>query len=203
MKAKYKQKIGEYTIVMFIADAPVDPEATKSKIEAMITPEMTEADVEQLYMANLVYAKTGPEAELIEDGVADHIRQKLNAKGENRLLLDSGEYIADYRGTEYWIKKSGRWKQEKIEEIGIALPAHAVLQADMTAEQQAEIAAQNEAERIAGLAAEKKAEEKKAKLHALAREALMKADEAELLGEAFDKLAWLNPKKAEIEMLYA
>jgi len=49
MKAKYKQKIGVHTIVMFIADAPVDPEATKSKIEAMTTPKMAEADVEQLY----------------------------------------------------------------------------------------------------------------------------------------------------------
>jgi hypothetical protein len=203
MKAKYKETIGKYTIVRYIADAVIDPEMTKSKIEAMTTSKMTEADIEKLYMANLVYAKLGPEADIIEDSVAEEIQQKLDARGENRLLLDSGEYIADFRGTEYWIKKSGKWEKERIGgELGTTLPSGAVLPENLTQEQQTEIAVQQEMERIADLSDEKKTEEKNARLHALAREVIMNSEEAELLGEEFDKKEWLQLKKAEIEELF-
>jgi len=147
-------------------------------------------------MDNLVYAKVGPEAELIADSVADHIRQKLDAKGENRLLLDNGEYIADYRGTEYYVKQAGRWCKEKIDSIGIALDHGEIPVSEITPEIQAEISAQQETERIAGLTLEKKTEEKNNRLRALAREAVMKAEESELLGEAFDRHAWFQVKKS-------
>ena len=203
MKVRYKEKIGSYVIIRFIADAPVDVEETKRKIADMITPEMTEEDAQQLYMDNLIYAKVGDEGELIDDHLGEQDQKKLDEAGEHRLLLESGEYISDYLGTEYWIKKSGKWLQERIEGIGIALPKGAVLQEDIAAWQQAEISAQQEAERIAALPPGEKEEEKKARLHALAREAIQKAEEAELLEEAFDKLSWLKPKRAEVEALYA
>jgi len=202
MKALYKEKIGKYTIYTHVADAPVDPEATKQKVETMIKPEMTEKDVEKLYMDNLVYSNVGPEADLVEDNVGEEVQEKLAAKGKNRLLLTNRQYIADYRDTEYWIKKSGKWEKEKIEEFGVELLPSAVLQENLSREQQEEISAQQEEERINNLSPEQKAEEKSNRLHAIAREALNRAAESELLGETFDKQAWIKPKKAEIEKLY-
>jgi hypothetical protein len=133
-----------------------------------------------LYEKNAVFARVGPEADLIGDGLASRIQQKLDDRGPNQQLLDSCEYIADYRGAEYWIKKSDNWKNEKIEGVGIALPAGAVLEADLTEDQRKEISVQNERERIAGLPVENKAEE------------------AELLGGIFDKKAWLASKKMKL-----
>jgi hypothetical protein len=203
MKIKYKEKIGDKTIIRFVCDAQVDVEETKKKIAAMITPQMTEKEIENLYIENLVYAKVGNEAELVDDETAEQIQNKLDTMDEHQLLLDSGEYDVDYRGVEYWIKKSSKWGKEQINETGIALPSGSVLDGDLTQEQRAEIAAQQEADRIAGLTPEQKAEEKRSKLHVLAREAITKAEEAELLGETFDKQAWIQPKKAELEKLYA
>jgi hypothetical protein len=202
MKTKYLEKIGDYTIVRFINNAAVDPEKTKSKIKSMITPEMTEIDIEKLYMENIVYAEVGAGAENIEEEIAEQVQRKLDERGENLQLLDNGEYIADYRGTEYWIKNSDKWGKEKIEEIGVDLPERAILQDDITAEQQAEISLQQEEERIAALTPEEKIKEKSDKLHAIAREVIMKAEEAELLGEVFDKTGCLHLKKADIEKIY-
>ncbi|MDR1838904.1 MAG: hypothetical protein LBQ93_04875 [Treponema sp.] len=203
MKVLYKEEIGAHTIVKFISDVTVDSEKTKEKIAPMITDEMSKKDIERLFVENCVCSKVGPEADLIEDDRVEQIRHKLDNMGENSLLLVNGEYVADYRGVEYHIKRNGKWKKEQIDELGLSLPAGSVLQESLTKEQQQEMAAQQEAERIAGLTAEQKAEEKRFKLHALVREAITKAEEAELLEEIFDKQAWLHPRKAEIELLYA
>lgn len=184
MKVMYKSQVGEYNIVRFVIDAAFDPEASKKEKKR-------------------VCCKVGPEAEMISDEQAGQIQHKLDAMGEHQLLLVNGKYIPNYHGVEYLIKESGKWLEKKIEEIGLDLPASAVLRENLTKEQQKEISAQREAERIAGLAPEEKEKEKKAKLHALAREALNKAEEADLLGEEFDKAAWLQPKKAELEAVYA
>ena len=201
MKVKYKSIIDGYVIVLFIDDAVVDTEETIAKVESLITSEMTQSDIENLFMSNLVYAKLGPEAELIDDQNAEMILAKLALQGKHQLLLDNDyEYIPDHRGTEYWIKKSGKWKQEKIEKLGISLPAGAVLQ--VSPEQQLEISNQKEVDRIAALTPEQKAEEKKNRLYALAREASRRAEDADFLGETFDKKVWFVPKKAEIEALY-
>jgi len=166
MKVKYKEKIGEHTIVRFIGDAVIDSAKTMAKIKALITPETNEADVQRLYMDNLVYAKTGEEAELISDEVGEQLQTKLGAMGKDKKLLTSGEYIDDYRDVEYWIKSAKGWTKEKIEEIGVSLPAGAVLQENLTREQQQEISAQQEEERVAALTPEQKAEEQRRKIQA-------------------------------------
>jgi hypothetical protein len=208
MKVKYKTKIGSYTVIANIGNATVDSEETKKHVAARIKPKMSEADIEELYNSHLQYAKTGPEGDLISDDMGVQIQQLLDGRGEHRQLLDTGEYIDDYRDMEYWKQnKSGRWVQEKIAAIGEAVPGNAVVLDRLDQERRREIeqaiAAQKETDRLASLTPEQKAEEKRAKLHALAREALQKAEEAELLDEDFDKQAWIQPKKAEIEALYA
>jgi len=203
MMVKYKEKIGDYTVIRLVTDAVCDPEKTKKKIKPMITPGMTREDIRQLYMNNLVTAKYGLIADIVEDAEGKIGQQKIKEKGENQLLLDNNEYIDDYRGVEYHIKKSGKWKKERIEDIGISLPLDAVLQENLSKEQQKEISIQQEDERVAALTPEQKTEEKNNRLRAAAREAIMKAEEEELLGETFDKQAWLQPKRAEIEAKYA
>ena len=203
MKAVYKDKIGDHTVIRHIANAAVDSEKTKEKIAPMFTAEMTEKEIEKLYMDNLVYASVGPEAALVDIETAEHLQKKLAGLSANQLLLENGEPIADYRGVEYWEKKSGKWQKGKIENIGITLPAGAVLQDNLLQEQQQEIYELQEVERIAALTEKEKAQEKDSRLHALAREAVMKSEEAELLEKEFDKKAWLLPRKAEIEKKYA
>jgi hypothetical protein len=202
MKVLYKEKIRDYSIIRFIADATVDSEKTKERIAPLVTPKMKEDEVEHLFMKNLVYAKPGPEGELIADTLAEQIQQKLNEKGDNRQLLDNGKYIPDYCGVEYWIKTSGGWAQKKVEEIGLLLPTDAILQDKLTEAQQKEISEQKEVERISALPNEKRTEEVQNRLRVLAREANQNAQDAELLGEAFDKQSWFQKKKAEIENLY-
>jgi hypothetical protein len=223
MKVKHLLRIGDRNFIRFVTDASPDPEGTKVKIAellnitekeleeaaddvflAMANRGMPDNEIKKTYNENLVYVENyGLDAETIDDEEGDQIQEKLEALGERRLLEDTLEYVANNIGVEYCMKKSGRWTKEKIEEIDIDLPAGAVLQENLTPEQQQEISAQKEADRIAGLSPEKKAEEKSAKLHALAREANNKEADAELLDEPFDKRAWLLPKKQEVERLYA
>ena len=204
MKVLYKNEIDGYSVISIITNAAVDSEATKEKIAPLLTPEMEEKDVQELYMKNLVYAKPGPEAELLEDKEAEKLQKKLDEKGTRGLLLENGEYVADYRNVEFWNKnkKSGEWIKDKIEKLGIDLPASAVLQENLSQEQQAEISIQQEKARIAALSPEEKIKEEKSKLDAIAQEAIRKAEAAELTGEAFDKVEWFQSQKAEIVKLY-
>lgn len=203
MKTKYLEKIGDYTVIRFVTNATVDGESTKRKIEPLITENMTDSDIEKLFNANLVYAGAGENAENIGDVEGAKIIKLLDEMGEHKKLSNTLEYIPDYRNVEYQIKKKGKWSKEKIEGIGIALPKDAILTDQLTSEQNMEIAEQLEGERIASLTPEQRENEKNTRLHALARETLMRAEESELLGEVFDKQAYLQPKKVGIEKLYA
>ena len=85
MKVLYKEKIGNKTIIRFIADAVVDNEETKKRVSALIKPGMTEKEIENLYNENLVYAKVGQEADLIDDDLAGRLQSKLDEMGEHKL----------------------------------------------------------------------------------------------------------------------
>lgn len=204
MKVITKINISGRTFIINIDDAVVDSEKTKQKIASFITDEMTEEDIENLFNENHVYSLVGPEAEIIDDEKGSQIKEKLDAKGVHQLLEDiSFQYVANNRGTEYLIKKTGRWTKEKIEDIGIDLPEGAIILEELTPEQKQEVSAQEEEERISALTPEEKATEKRNRLHALAREAINKEQEAAILEEPFDRMAWLQPQKQEIERLFA
>jgi hypothetical protein len=151
MKTKYREKIGDYTVISHISNVSYDTSETEKKIAPMLTSETTDEEHDKLFMDNLVLSFIGDEAEYVDDETASLIQEKLDSRGENRLLLDSGEYIDDYRGFEYNIKKSGKWGKVKIEDIGIGIPDSAVLQENLTVGQQKEIADQNEEKRKANL----------------------------------------------------
>jgi hypothetical protein len=216
MKTKYKYDIDGHTIISHISNPAFDPEETKKIIVQKLKKEMPQKSIkeiemllekmpkkeaEKLYNENLFF-RTGGEAELIEDNKAAQINEKLRSKGKNKLLLNNGDFISDYRDTEYHIKTKGKWKKEKIERIGIDLPAAAVLEENLTIEQHEEINNQKETERIASLSLIDKAKELEQKLRALANEAVQKSGAAELLGEAFDKKVWFNSIKTELQSKY-
>ena len=203
MKVCYKQKIDGHVCVRFIANAAVDTEKTKEKIEPLITRNMSDKEIDDLYMDNLVYASIGPEGELINEETATQIQAKLDELGESQLLLDNGKYIEDFRNTEYFIKKAGEWKKEKIESLGVSLPKGAILEKDLSKEQQEEMSAQTERERISGLSPEERIKEKKQRLLIFAREANQMEKDSELLEEKFDKKAWFDLQRAKVEKEYA
>jgi len=203
MKVIFKREVGNYSIIVNVADAPVDTVKTNQKIEPMITPDMTGSDVERLYMGNLVCANYGSEADVVDDSVGEIIQKKLDARGENRQLLDSGEYIDDYRGAEYYTKQTGRWCKDKIEEIGIKFAHGEIPVAELTPEIQAEINAQHEEEKIAAMAPEEKEIAKQAALDALADEADRQARRAEIQKRKFDPSAWYTERASVIEQKYA
>ena len=204
MKIKYKVKIGDYTIVGCVADASVDGQATKEKIKPLITPEMTEVDVEHLFNENKVYAKIGQEGDFISDEEGELLQKKIDEKGEHRVVsYDSYEYIANYLGTEFWLKKSNKWKKEQIGEVGKTLPFGAVLPKDLSEKQQEEIAAQQEKEWIAAMSPEDRAKAKQGALDALADEADRQARRAEIQKRAFDLSAWYSERAIVIEAKYA
>jgi hypothetical protein len=204
MKAKYTQIIDRQPIVTAVQKISPDPEATKRKITPMIKPGMKEKDIERLYNENPVY-RVGQEAELISDEEGDQVQEKLKKRGMNRLLHKNGKYVVDYRNIEYWRnnKKSGKWLKEKIEHIEIELPADAVLQENLTQEQQEEIAAQKRAEEIAAMTPEKKAEMEKAELDAVADEADRLARRAEIQGKTFDPKAWYKEQVKSVIAKFA
>ena len=204
MKVVYKDKIDNHTVIRFLDNAAVDSEKTKEKIAPLITEDMTEEEVEQLYMANLVYASVGHEAELVDIETGEHLQQKLNEREANQLLLESGDFIADYRGTEFWVKTSGKWVKEKIEKIGIALPVGAILQENLFQQEkeQAEIAVQEEEDRLAKLTPKQLAVEKEAEIAKALREVSILKGEYEIVDKPFDAKAEFKLRKDKIYEKY-
>ena len=118
-------------------------------------------------------------------------------------MTENLEIVKDFRNTEYWRKANGRWGKSKIERLGETAPADAVLPDALTEAQSAEIAAQNEADRIASLTGDAKETEKQARLDAAADEADRLSRRAEIQGKVFSAAAWYAEKRDEIEAKYA
>ena len=202
-RVMYKDYSDGFCLFGCIADAPYDGEATKAKILPLITEEMDDKKIEKLFEENKVYCNLGPEAEYVDEEQEKTMLLKAEAAGEYRLLCASGDYVPNYKGSEYWMKMPEGWVKEKIEEIGLEIPEQAVLQSDLTSEQQEEIANEAEKTRISKLTDEKKSEEINMRIEAVAAEAVRKSQIAELTGEEFNKHAWFQERKSEIEAMYA
>jgi hypothetical protein len=199
----FKKVIENYTIIRDITPAEVDSVRTTQKIAAKIKPGMSDPEIEQLYMDNREYANVGSEGTLVKAKIAKPLIKKLGEAGKNRLLLENGEYIPNYHDQEYWTLKNDVWKKEKIVGIGITVPDGAIFDADLTEEQRKQIADQTEAERIANLSLEDRQKEKRSRLLSAFHTAKAKEEEAEFLGEEFDKDTWLQEQKNIIEQTYA
>jgi hypothetical protein len=214
MKVKYFSLIDDHQIFDRVSEPSTDPEATKSAVLAkyptlhLAIVEPTE--LQRLFAENVVYSMPGPNAEWIEDDAAAALVAQANALKEHEKLSANGsEIIPDYRGTEYWENQGGQWRKTKIEKLGVALPAGAVLDKDLTADHRDEIAAQREQERIAALSPAEKDNEKRDRIKAALHEAAIKKQEADIEAEisgepsAYSAVVWLQEQKEEIEAKYA
>ena len=165
--------------------------------------EAIEAAKPSLHREAAVYFPPQPGEKHLSPAEETDLAEKWSALQEHKRLTLAGEIIPDWRGTEYHIKTGGVWAEEKVGHIGEALPAGAILPGDLTDDQRAEIAAQKEAVRIAGLSPDDKAKEKQSRLDALADEGVHLAARAAVQGKDFDAAAWYAEKQGETEAKYA
>jgi hypothetical protein len=117
----------------------------------------------------------------------------------------TGDYIADFRGREYWIK-GARWERRLIQALGELPPAGGIPPEALTDEQRQEISTQQEVDRLAALtSAELAAEAERARAQALAQAAQMRS-QLEIAGDP-DALAksqeYYQGELAAIEAKYS
>jgi hypothetical protein len=129
---------------------------------------------------------------------------KWAALGKHEALTLTGDVIPFMQGAEYWEKdeETDRWAKTKIAVVGEALPDGAILPDSLTPGQRAEIAAQDESDRIAALNPEAKEAEKNARLDEAADEADRLSRRALIQGKSFDAAAWYAEKQDGIEAKY-
>jgi len=198
-------EIENYQIITSIVSASPDPEETNTMIEAIIAkiPDiLLRKTREELLTENVVFARIGQGQMNVDDTDGENLKYILGNLGTHEKLLLSGDIIADWRNTEYWVKQEGVWNKQKIERMGETLPQNAILPDDLSQTQQQEIADQNEAERLTNLAPDQKAEEKEAALTTAKREVRCLKEEAEIAGELFDAKKEYQLRKAKIEEKY-
>lgn len=117
------------------------------------------------------------------------------------IALD-GSHVEDNRGKVYFRRSGSKWNRTHIVRLGDKIPAKAVLAADVTDAQRAEI----ERDRISALSADVKAKEKNKAMEAAIKQATEMWSRLEIQGDqdALDKSkAWYTEEVATLEALYA
>jgi len=198
-------EIENYQIITGIANASPDPEETNIRVEAIIAKNpdiLLHKTREDLLTENVVFARLGEGQKNVDDDEGESLKCILDNIGTHEKLQLSGDTIADWRDTEYWVKQDEVWNKQKIECMGETLPQNAVLPDELSQTQQQEIAEQNEAVRFANLTPAQKTEEKETSLAAAKREVRCLKEEAEIAGEPFDAATEYKLRKAKIEEKY-
>jgi len=191
-----------YQIIIDVENTSPDPEETNSKVDSIIEKNpniLLQKTRKDLLEENVVFVRPGQGQKNVGDDEGNKLKSLLDGLGPNERLQLSGDTVADFRNTEYWIKRSGIWSKQKIKYIAEMFPSDAVLPEKLSQIQQREISEQNEAQRIAELTLEQKNDEKEAALTAAKREVRYLKEEAEITGEPFDAAMEFQLKKAEIE----
>ena len=131
----------------------------------------------ELMEANTVYCQPPKGEEFITDEEYATI-VVASSKANTAVKLD-GTTVDDFRGSTYWTQtKKGIWSSTTIAKIGETVPSGGILDADLTADQKADIAAQTEAARVAALSdSDKLAEATAAKAAALAASVQKQSEE--------------------------
>jgi hypothetical protein len=185
MKCRIKKRSTEAKAVLALRDklaeafkarnASIGPayNVAQTNVDAILLqfPAATEAfraASSELMETNMVYFQPPPGEDFISDEVYAAI-VAASSKANTAVKLD-GTTVDDFRGTTYWTAtKKGVWSAATIDKLGDTVPSGAILDADLTADQKTEIAAQTETERLAALSdAQRLAEATAAKAAALA-----------------------------------
>ena len=164
----------------------------------------------RLTLEHAVYFNLPEGEELCEDDAADEISAALESAASNGtvIALQGGEIVevVDNRGKRFYQKSGGRWVSAEITKLGETAKKSAIAESDLTDDQRAEIAEQNEADRVAALKPADKAAEKAAVLKSLAQAAASKKAELEITGDtqALETAqAWYQSEAAIVEAKYA
>ena len=199
-------EIDGYCIITCISVTTPDPEETQKQVEAIIaaSPEiLSEKTRDELLNENSFPSRPGSGQINMDDTEGNNLHDIFEKLGPHEKLQISGDTIADWRNTEYWINQSGTWEKKKIELLGETLPHGAVLPDELSQTQPQEISEQTEMERIANLSPEQKTQEKEAAIAAAKREVRFMKEEADIADEPFDAKAEYQARKAAIENKYA
>lgn len=164
----------------------------------------------RLTLEHAVYFNLPDGEELREDGEAEEIAAALESAASNNsvVALQGGEIIevVDNRGKRFYQKSGGRWVGAEITRLGETAKKSAIAEADLTDDQRAEIAEQNESDRVAALKPADKEAEKAAVLKSLAQAAASKKAELEITGDSTaleTAQEWYKTEAAIVEEKYA
>jgi hypothetical protein len=205
MRVELFKEIGEYQVVVGFNNPSPDPQKTDDAVKSKYPKwgELPYGDLLKAYSENTVYSAPGPGLILLdnEDAVLQEFKFQNLTKAEK--LLVSGKIIPDHTNAKYWQKTGDTWIEGSIEALGEALPPGGVFEEDLSSIQKAEIDAQKEQNRISALTQAEREAEVQSLLKNLASETLRLQELAELQGEEFNKTAYYQAHKAEIELRYA
>lgn len=164
----------------------------------------------RLTLEHAVYFNLPEGEELREDSEADEISAALESAASSGtvIALQGGEIIevVDNRGKRFYQKSGGRWVGAEITKLGETAKKSAIAEADLTDDQRAEIAEQNESDRVAALKPADKEAEKAAVLKSLAQAAASKKAELEITGDSKaleTAQSWYQSEAAIVEAKYA
>jgi ClpP class serine protease len=206
MKTKRTELIGGYKIIQGIDDPTPNPVATEDEAYHHVTVAeyraMSEAELKELFNQHIVYADPGLDGTLIQDSIAEDILSRLATLKEHEKLQDNLKILPDWRDVEFWHKANGVWRKQKINQLGDVPPNGFILPDALTEDHRREIAVQEEIDRLTGLTAEQRAQEKDGALKALKAEALRQKEMAEIADEQFDAKAWYQTEAAKINAKY-
>lgn len=145
------------------------------------------------------------EGVLCPDGqTVDGLMQVWMAKGERQQTLIDGTYIDDYRGLTEWVKtESDGWIGYVLKELGEEKNPNAILDADLTDEQRAEIDSEIEVSRLAGLSDDDRAAEFNASKTGLAGQAQAMENELKFDGKDLAPAqAWYDAELVGLKSKY-
>jgi hypothetical protein len=197
--------IDGYEVVVHARERTRDPVETYKYVREKF-PNAKADEIERLFEEHKQYAPLQKNEKPLQDNTCHQLQEKLTSLGKHEILLTDGTIIPNYNGNEYWKKKDGRWIKDKIQNIGMPIPAGAILVDELNSEQYAEqyqeITKQTENERIAGLTKEEVAKELQSALDALADEAARLEKRAQIQRNVFDPVAWYEEEKQKIQEKY-
>jgi hypothetical protein len=129
-------------------------------LQKQLAPLVTafEAKRAELTEANASYTHPPQGEDLIDEPQATDMTKKFMAKSKTQQLLLTGDYVTDLRGKDFYLP-GPPWKHMVIDTLGEELPAGAITEDILTTDQRTQIAAQEEADRVAALSPADKASE--------------------------------------------
>jgi len=145
--------------------------------------EAFEAKRKELFEANAVYHILPSGESQITDAQYETMKTAFDNLTDNGQLLLAGGEVADYRGKSYWIKKSEKWESATISTLGVPIPSGGILTANLTSDEQLEIATQAEADRVSSLSDADKLAEALAAQSSVKKSTVQDYQEALISGE--------------------